>query len=141
MYLIDTNVVSELRKTRLGRADAQVVEWSKTTTLNALFLSAISLMELEIGILLAARRDAAKGAVLRNWLTNEILPNFVNRILPIGSAVAVRCAALHVPDRKPERDALIAATAAVHDMTVVTRNARDFAGLGVTVLNPWNYAA
>jgi toxin FitB len=101
------------------------------------FISTITLMELEAGVLLVQRRDADQGAMLRAWLNGQVIPGFAGRILPVDDAVALRCAALHVPDPRPERDALIAATALVHGMTVVTRKVADFAPTGVALLNPW----
>ena len=137
-FLLDTNVVSELRRTASGNADRNVVAWARSVPAAQLFLSAISVQELEIGALLAERRDPAKGAVLRNWLEEQVLPAFSDRILPVDTAVARRSAALHVPDPRPVRDGLIAATALVHGMTVVTRNVADFRPTGVRITNPWN---
>ncbi|WP_183157398.1 type II toxin-antitoxin system VapC family toxin [Burkholderia pseudomallei] len=137
MFVLDTNVVSELRKVRTGKADANVAAWTTTVDATALFVSAITIMELETGVLQVERRDAAQGAMLRAWLDQHVLPEFTGRVLPIDTAVAQRCARLHVPDRRSERDALIAATALVHGMTVATRNVDDFAPTGVTILNPW----
>jgi len=137
MYVLDTNVVSELRKVRAGKADMHVSAWTSTVDAASLFLSAISVMELETGVLQIERRDAKQGALLRAWLDHHVMPEFAGRILPIDSIVAQRCARLHVPDRRSERDALIAATALVHGMTVVTRNIADFAGTGANLLNPW----
>ena len=138
MFLLDTNVVSELRKVRLGKADAQVAHWADSIDATDLYLSVISIQELEIGVLLAERRDPLQGAVFRAWLNAHVLPAFTGRILVIDTAVAQRSARLHVPDPRPVRDALIAATALVHGMTVVTRNVADFEPTGVSVLNPWN---
>ena len=137
MYLLDTNVVSELRKARSGRADANVVAWARPIPRGSLFVSAITLLELEIGVLSLERRDAAQGAVLRTWLEDNVLPAFGERIVAIDTEVVRRCAALHVPDRRPDRDALIAASALVHGLTVVTRNIVDFAGTGVLLVDPW----
>lgn len=137
MYLLDTNVVSELRKVRAGKADPNLVTWSDSTDASSLFISAITVLELETGVLLIERRDPAQGAMLRAWLDRHVLPAFEGRVLPVDTAVAQRCARLHVPDRHAERDALIAATALVHDMTVVTRNVADFSTSGVRMLNPW----
>lgn len=95
-------------------------------------------MELETGVLQIERRDTAQGALLRAWLDGHVLPEFAGRVLPVDTAVAQRCARLHVPDRRSERDALIAATALVHGMTVVTRNVADFVETGVAIVNPWD---
>lgn len=137
MYVLDTNVVSELRKVRLGKADAHVAAWTESVDAAELFVSAITIMEVELGVLSIERKDAAQGAVLRAWLEQHVLPEFAERTLPIDTAVAQRCAQLHVPDRRGERDALIAATALVHGMTVVTRNVADFEPTGVAIVNPW----
>jgi toxin FitB len=135
MFLLDTNVVSELR--RPERADSNVVAWAGAIPAASFFLSAISILEIELGALQIARRDAAQGAVLRAWIDDQILPRFEGRILAVDTAVAQRCARLHVPDPRAERDALIAATAMVHGLTVVTRNIADFEPIGVALLNPW----
>ncbi len=137
MYLLDTNVVSELRKVRLGKADPHVADWADSVEATDLYLSAISIQELEIGVLLAERRDSSQGALFRAWLNAQVLPAFAGRILSVDTAVAQRSARLHVPDPRPVRDGLIAATALVHGMTVVTRNVADFEPTGVLVLNPW----
>jgi predicted nucleic acid-binding protein len=138
MYLLDTNVVSELRKARAGKADANVARWADSVDAAELFVSVITLQELEIGILLAERKDPAKGALLRSWMDNHVLPAFVGRVLPVDAAVALRSARLHVPDLRPVRDSLIAATALVHGMPVVTRNVADFQTTGVAIIDPWN---
>ena len=101
------------------------------------YLSSISILEVEIGAQRMSRRDPAQGATLRQWIDKVLLPQFEGRILPVDTAIAQRCAALHVPDPRADRDALIAATALVHGMTVVTRNTQDFAPLGIALLNPW----
>lgn len=138
MFLLDTNVVSELRKAKTGRADANVTAWAGSVPFGSLFISAITLLELEMGVLQVERRDPAQGGILRTWLDRQVLPAFHDRILPIDVAVAQRCARLHVPDPRAERDAMIAATALVHGMTVVTRNIGDFQLTGVPLLNPWD---
>jgi predicted nucleic acid-binding protein len=135
MFLLDTNAISELR--RPDKADRTVLAWASRMPAASFFLSAISIVEIELGALRIARRDVAQGAVLRAWIDDQILPRFDGRILPVDTAVAQRCARLHVPDRRAERDALIAATAMVHGLTVVSRNVGDFEPVGVAILNPW----
>jgi|SRR5215467_2737714 len=135
MYLLDTNVVSELRKAR--EAHPNVRTWASSVPAASLYLSAISILELEIGVLLMERRDRKQGAILRAWMNGHVLPTFAGRILAIDTAVAQRGAALHVPDPRSDHDALIAATALLHGMTVVTRNLSHFQTMGVAVVNPW----
>ncbi|MHC8944446.1 PIN domain-containing protein [Advenella incenata] len=137
MFLLDTNVVSELRKVRLGRADKNVAQWADSVDAIDLYLSAITIQELELGVLLVERREPTQGAIFRTWLENHVLPAFSGRILPVDIAVAQRCALLHVPDPRPAMDSLIAATALVHGLTLVTRNEADFQSSGVVMLNPW----
>jgi predicted nucleic acid-binding protein len=138
MFLVDTNVVSELRKVRAGKADERVSRWADTADAADLYLSAITIHELEIGVLLAERKDPLQGRILRAWLSGHVLVAFDGRILPVDTAVAQRSAQLNVPDKRPIQDGLIAATALVHGMTVVTRNVADFTPTGVRVLDPWS---
>lgn len=135
MYLIDTNVWSELRNRRRG--DANVRAWAETANEAEVYLSVVTVFELERGVLLMERRDSQQGARLRDWLDQHVLAPFHEQILPIDAAIARQCASLHVPDPRPERDALIAATALAHKLTVVTRNTVDFEPMGVALLNPW----
>jgi toxin FitB len=137
MFVLDTNVVSELRKAKAGKADRHVTAWAARTPAGSMFLSAITVLELETGVLLIERRDAAQGAIMRTWMSGHVLPAFAGRILAVDAEVALRCARLHVPDRLGERDALIAATALVHRMTVVTRNTADFESAQVALIDPW----
>jgi predicted nucleic acid-binding protein len=141
MQLLDTNVVSELRKVGTRSIDAKVARWAASVGAGGFFISVITLMELETGVRLVERRDTRQGAVLRRWLDDKVLSGFAGRVLPVDEAVALRCAALHVPEPRPERDALIAATALVHGMTLVTRNVADFAPMGVPLFNPWTAQA
>ena len=138
MFVLDTNVVSELRKAKAGKADKNVTAWAASVSPGGLFLSAITILELETGVLLVERRDPAQGAILRAWLDGRVLPAFAGRVLAVDTAVTQRCARLHMPDPRADRGALIAATALVHGMTVVTRNVADFELTGVPLLNPWN---
>lgn len=135
MYILDTNVISELRKGK--KADRNVRKWSQGLSVTSLYLSVITILELEIGILLLERRDQKQGAVLRVWMDKHVLPTFANRVLPIDASVAQRCATLHVPNPRSDRDALIAATAFAHGLTVATRNLGHFQAMGVPVVNPW----
>jgi toxin FitB len=137
MYLLDTNVVSELRKAKSGNIDRHVKAWAKSVSASTLFLSVISVLELEIGILLVERRDRLQGSLLRTWMEEQVMSAFGDRILAVDIGVVQRCATLHVPDPRPDRDALIAATAFMHGMTVVSRNVEDFRPTGVPILNPW----
>ena len=136
-YLLDTNVISELRKIGDGKADLNVVAWIGAEDTISFFISAITILHLERGVLSVQRRDAAQGARLRAWLDNHIRPEFSGRILPVDDEIATRCAHLHIPNRRNEADALIAATGLVHGLTVVTRNVRDFEGTGVVMIDPW----
>lgn len=135
MYLLDTNVVSELRKGI--KADNNVLSWARTVSTSSLFLSVITILELEAGVLLKERKDSFQGAILRSWLDSHVLPSFSDRILNIDVAVALRCAKLHVPNPRSERDALITATGLIHGLIIVTRNTKDFEETGVELLNPW----
>ena len=138
MFLVDTNVVSELRKVRSGKAAAAVADWAAELPAARLFISVITLHELEHGVLLAERADPAQGRVLRAWLDESVPAAFAERILPVDEGVARRAAGLHVPAPAPFRDALIGATALVHGMTVATRNVRDFERFaGLVVIDPW----
>ncbi len=141
MFVLDTNVVSELRKVSAGKANRCVERWADEVHPEGLYISAITVLELEVGILQIERRDRTQGGMLREWLETRVLPEFDERILPVDTAVARRCASLHVPSPRAERDAMIAATALVHRMTVVTRNIADFAATGVPLLNPWERTA
>lgn len=135
-YLLDTNVVSELRK-RFGVVDAHVLAWSRHRPPSELYLSVVTVLEVEIGVARVERRDRHQGALLRTWLEDRVLGAFSGRILPIGLDVVRRAALMQVPDPRHDRDAYLAATAAVRGLTVVTRNIGDFDSLGVALVNPW----
>jgi predicted nucleic acid-binding protein len=135
MFLLDTNVISELR--RPERADARVVRWASSVAEPAQFLSSVTILELEVGALSLRRKDDVQGSALWTWIRHTVLPEFAGRILPFTVDTSLLCAPLHVPDRRPQRDAMIAATALEHRLTLVTRNVRDFVAMGVPLLNPW----
>lgn len=137
MYLLDTNVISELRRAKTKTADQNVVRWASHLSAASMYLSVITLLELETGVRLVERRDSKQGSVLRSWLVNQVQDGFADRILPVDIPVVLRCAGYHIPNPRPYRDALIAATAAVHGLTLVTRNTRDFATLDIALFNPW----
>ncbi len=135
MFLLDTNVLSELR--RRERTARAVAAWADALDPTDLFVSVITVLEIERSALMLQRRDRAQGAVLRAWIDTKVLPVFAGRILPIDTDVALRYARLHVPNPRAERDGLIAATALVHRLTVATRDIADFRPMGVAVVNPW----
>jgi toxin FitB len=138
-FLLDTNVVSELRKVRSGKANPGVAEWAEQVPSVRLFVSTITLHELEHSELLMERSDPRLGAVLRSWLDQSVTAAFADRMLPVDAAVARTAASLHVPDPAPFRDALIGGTALVHRMAVVTRDRKDFERFpGLDVIDPWH---
>lgn len=136
-YLLDTNVVSELRKAGQGKADGNVVNWHSNRDPADFAISVVTLMEIELGVTRMERRDEAQGGLLRRWFEERVIPQFAGTTLPITDEIARHCALLHIPDPRPERDAWIAATAQIHGLTLVTRNERDFSGTGVEIVNPW----
>lgn len=137
MYLLDTNVISELRKIKSGKANKAVEEWGKSIPVSAMFVSVITILELEMGILAKERKDKIQSRVLREWFDKQVMPTFKDRIIPIDVSVAKQCAKFHVPNPKSERDALIAATAKTHGMILVTRNLADFKDIKIKLINPW----
>lgn len=141
MFLLDTEVVSELRLARSDRADPGLVSWAEQVEPSTVFLSVVSLHELELGVRLKQDHDQRRGQLLRQWLDQQVLPSFAGRILPVDEAVTRCSAALHAPDPRPLRDGLLAATALVHALVMVTRHASDFLPMGVKVLNPWKEAS
>lgn len=139
MFILDTNVISELRNGKPNQSP-EVRRWAAEQSTSGLFLSVITILELEKGILALERRVPPQGTALRIWLTG-VRSVFAGRILPFTDHAATICAALHVPDPRSERDSMIAATAIEHGFTVVTRNTQDFVNTGVTLLNPWSETA
>jgi predicted nucleic acid-binding protein len=138
MFVLDTDVISELRKVRIGKADPRVVQWFLHRPLSSFHLSVVSVLEMRMGVVALSRKDPAQAAIYQKWLLHVLEAQPGPQLLPVDLAVAMRCADLHVPDPRGYRDALIAATALVHGMTVVTRNVKDFAPMGVAIVNPWD---
>lgn len=138
MYILDTNVISELRRGKSGKANQNVIKWVNGISASSLYISVITILELEMGILSKKKKDPSQGAILRSWFNNHVMPAFAERILPIDTAIAQRCARLHIPNPHSDRDALIAATALVHGMTLITRNTCDFKKAGLDLINPWH---
>lgn len=135
MYLLDTNIVSELRKA--AKADPRVLVWAEQTDVQLMHISVISILEIRMGILSLQRKDMEQANILNKWLSRQVIPGFAERTLVVDLAVVLRCAELHVPNPRSDRDSLIAATALVHGLTVVTRNTKDFQPTGVMTLDPW----
>jgi len=137
MFLLDTNVVSEYRKIQSNKADPNFVSWQQNIMPHLLYISAVTLMELNIGVLAKERKDKATGLILRAWLENKVIPAFEDRILPIDADVALICSEMHVPNNKSFRDAFIGATAKSNNMKLVTRNVADFKDMNISIINPW----
>jgi predicted nucleic acid-binding protein len=135
--LLDTNVVSELRKAAHPRTAPAFAAWAATLQWSELYISVITLYELEIGVARLEAYDAQQGAVLRGWLRAQVLPRFEGHILVVDQAVAARAAELQLSRTRQVEDTLIAATAYVHRMEVVARNVADFEDTGVPIINPW----
>ena len=135
-YLLDTNVIYEMRKVQ--RAHPSVRRWAGSVDAREMYLSVITVFESEMGILQLARKDKRQAQILHSWLHTRILPALADRILPMDASMALIGARFHVPNPCSLRDSFIAAAALVHGMTVVTRNVADFEPTGVAVLNPWN---
>ena len=136
MFVLDTNVISELRHGKPNQSPA-VRAWATAQLSSSFYLSAITLLELEMGIQALERKTPPQGSALRNWLDNVRL-GFSGRILSFTENTAPICASLHIPNPRSERDAMIAATAIEHGFTVVTRNGIDYVQTGVAIINPWN---
>lgn len=138
MFLLDTSVVSELRKARTGKINKNVAAWAASISAEEMYISVITVLELELCVLLMERKDEVQGKIFRAWLDRQVIPVFSQRIIEMDADIAKCCAGLHVPDRRSDRDAIIAATALVHGMAIVTRNVSDFYDTGVSILNPWD---
>jgi toxin FitB len=140
MYLLDTNVVSEFRKITMRRGNQNVVRWAESVRSETLYLSSVTILEIDTGILLLERRDEEAAGNIRRWLVDYVLPEFSDRIMPFDVEEARQCAILMARQTRPYRDALIGATAIASGFTLVTRNVRDFEGMPVKLFNPWEMA-
>ncbi|MBR6027033.1 MAG: type II toxin-antitoxin system VapC family toxin [Neisseriaceae bacterium] len=137
MYLLDTNIISEIRKINSGNANIGVKKWAENNNKDLTFISVISLFELEKSVLNLEQKDPQQGKTYRQWLDNIVKPTFVNRILSITPQTVLICAKMHIPDKKSLTDSLIAATAIENNLTIITRNEKDFANKGANVFNPF----
>lgn len=139
MFLLDTNVISEIRKIHKGTANKNVENWFIRQDRETLFLNDIVLLEIKQGeLLLRHKNDFVQADNIHEWLTVKIPKLFETRILPITQEICLTCAKLHVPNQRDRHDALIASTALVHDLTVVSRNNKDFVGIdGLKLFNPF----
>ena len=137
MYLLNTNIISELKKLDSGKIHPQVQRWAYSINLMQTKISVVSIIEIRTGILSLTRKDQAQAASLDNWFTNRLLPAYRTRTLSVDTEVALICAQLHIPAKRPINDAYIAATAIAHNLTLVTRNVRDFQGLPLILENPF----
>lgn len=139
MFLLDTNVISEMRKIDSGRADSHVSTWIDEQDASDLYVSVVTLAELDYGIRLKQRRDPNQSLFLRRWFNHSVLPFFEDRIVTIDFQIAMKYSEINVPNHLPDRDSWIAATALVHTFVVVTRNTKDFEASGVALYNPWTF--
>lgn len=138
MIIFDTNVVSELRKQSTDRCEPSVSQWSETIDISSTYLSVITVLEIELGIRQIERRDKKQAHILQSWF-DQLMHVYEKRLVPIDKQVALRAAALHVPNPKPERDALIAACALRYGFTLATRNTKDFEHMALRLVNPWEH--
>lgn len=139
MYLLDTNVISELRPGKRAQSP-EVRTWASAQDFDALYLSSVTVLELRIGVQRKARVDGVQGRLLHVWM-EALEQRFEGRILAFTARAARLCAPWHVPDPRSWRDSQIAATAKEHGFSLVTRNLVDFAGMGLQLVNPWTCAA
>lgn len=138
-FLLDTNVISAAR--RADRQERGFQTFMRSFEVEQAFLSSVSIMEIRFGIQREQTRDPEFAAELMRWLDKVVLAEFDGRILAFDVAVATRAGELRTADRRPSADAMIAATALVHELDVVTRNIAHFETLGVACIDPWRFNA
>lgn len=137
MYLLDTNVLSELRKGKTAKINPNVEKWAESVKLSDLYISVITLQEIQTGILLLERKDETQAKILQTWFNEYVRVSFKDRTLDVCQSVALLCSNLHVPNPRPYADSLISATAQWHGFSLVTRNIDDFTGQNINLINPW----
>jgi len=137
VFVLDTNVVSELRLIARGDGNDNVKRWVDGVEDSVTYVAAVTVLELEYGVLLHERTDPRQGQALRAWL-EEALDGFDGRVLAFDGDTAKRAAGLHIPNPRQDRDAMIAATALMHGFSVVTRNVKDFQIDGLALIDPWS---
>lgn len=140
MYLFDTNIVSELRKMANGKIDPNVRAWLAQISPSETWISVVTVSEIQTGILNLARKDPSQSLILKQWFEHQVLPHYATRILPIDTKIALLAAELHIPNKRDINDAYIAATAQIHDLTLVTRNVKDFQNIDLKLFNPFQAA-
>ena len=139
MFLLDTNVISDMRKIDSGRADSHVSTWIDELDASDFYVSVVTLAELDYCIRFKHRRYPNQSLFLRRWFNHSVLPFFEDRIVTIDFQVAMKYSEINVPNHLPDRDSWIAATALVHNFVVVTRNTKDFEASGVALYTPWTF--
>ena len=137
MYLLDTNILGDIRKSHHPNCPALFKQWLNHVDLNLCYLSVISIYEIEQGILRKERTDTIQGQLLRTWFEQKIQPEFHHRILDLNTNIALKTAQLHVPNPASLADSFIGATALQHNLTLITRNTKDFQSFGVKLFNPF----
>ena len=135
MYLLDTSVLSVLRSP--GEEDAKLVAWASQQQTFNLYVSSISILELKLAILQKRKISPGEGEVLNTWLQKQVLQGFKGWVVAFDGEMAEYCAALHVPNPKSERDAMIAATCLVKNLSLVTRHPLDYKHIKIQTIKPW----
>lgn len=136
MYVLDTNLVSEIRKVPAKKNPA-VQRWLEQQYSDQLFITSITVYELEVGVQRLARKDSAQATLIGDWLHGTLLPGFEGRVLDLDLESSLIAATYQVPDPRPSADCFIAAITQRHHMKLVTRNTKDFLAMNIPLINPW----